>query len=165
MMTTETTTTEATPVAAVKKAPVKKAVKKVAKKAPVEKAAPAAKEAPAPAKKATKKTVTTIVAPKAPKDGLRKPQIRILQVLAKGKALTRGQISEKAPVDNAFCTEYMGSLNEEVRAKNDAKYPCLLTLKFIKAETHDIDGKDTVMYSITAAGTAGLAKALKAAAE
>lgn len=98
--------------------------------------------------------------PAAKKTGLRTPQVRILTCLAKAKtALTRKEISEKAPVDLAFCTEYVGSNDPERRAKNDLKFPSLITLGHVKAEQHDVDGKDVIRYSITAKGRKALEKA------
>lgn len=101
---------------------------------------------------------STATAP-AKKAGLRKPQVRILALLAKSKkALTRRQISEGATVDNAFCTEYLGSNDGEVRARNDSKFKSLRTLGLIKAESSG-DEKDTTVYTITAKGREGLKKA------
>lgn len=119
-----------------------------------------------PAKKlAEKKTVktakkaTTKPEPKAKKDGLRKPQLRILAVLAKGKALSRPEISEKAPVDSAACTEYLGSPDPAVRAANDKKhFPSLLGLGHIKAEQHE---GEPVKYVITASGKKALESSAK----
>lgn len=153
-MTTETTTTTTT-VAPVKAA-VKKAVKKVAPVAAVAKAT----------KKAVKTEAPKAEAPaKVEKKGLTKPQLRILACLAKGVTLTRAEISEKAPVDNAFCTEYLGSLKDEVRLKNDIKLPSLLTLKMIKVAIHEVEGKNIAQYTITAVGKQAHEKALKAAKE
>lgn len=94
------------------------------------------------------------------KDGLRNPQIRILQCLAKlDKAMTRAELSEKAPVDVATCVEYLGSHDPDKRAANDAKhFPSLLTLGYVKLEEHDVDGKNVRMYAITANGRKAVAK-------
>jgi DNA-binding MarR family transcriptional regulator len=130
-------------------------LKKAAKKAPVKKAAPV-KEAPATKKVAKKATDTQ--APKE-KSGLRKPQIKILLTLAKKDEVTRAQLAEKAGVDTAGMVEWMGSLNPEKRAANDVKhFPSLLTLGLVKAEQHDVDGKDTVLYFLSAKGKAAVAK-------
>ncbi len=134
-MTTETAV-ESTPVAAPetqapKKAPRKKAVKK----------APAAK--------------------REKKDGLRKPQVRILKALAKsGKPLTRAQIAEKASCDVAGMVEWIGSADPEVRTANDKKhFPSLVSLGLVKQEQHDVDGRDVVVYAVTAKGKAEASKA------
>ena len=148
------------PVAA---APVKKAAaKKVV--APVTKvAAPAKKAVVKKVESAPVKVAPAKKAPAAPKDpsALSKPQIRILNALLKSSPLTRKQISETAPVDNAFCTEYLGSLKDEIRIKNDVKLVSLLTHKFIKSETDEELG---VVYHITALGKQAVERANKAAA-
>lgn len=92
---------------------------------------------------------------------LRKPQLRILNCLASGKALTRIQISKSAPVDNAMCTTYIGSNNPEVRDRCDKTTISLLTRKYVKVEQHDVNGKDVVVYSITALGKKSLGAAKK----
>lgn len=80
---------------------------------------------------------------------LRKPQIRILQTLAKTKEpLSRADIAKKAKVDAAWLTEYVGSSDRKVRLKNDKRFKSLITRGFVKAE--DSDGATT--YTITAAG-------------
>lgn len=114
-----------------------------------------------------KKTTTQKTTPASKKStsekDLRKPQYRILKALAKSsKPLTRGQISEKAPVDVASCVEYMGSPDATIRKANDAKhFPSLITLGLVKQEIEDRDGRDVVVYSITAKGKAESAKAPK----
>lgn len=114
---------------------------------------------------AAKKT-TKAAAPKekAKKDGLRKPQVRILAALARNKAaLTRSQIAEKAPVDAAACVEYIGSADEAVRKANDVKhFPSLISLGLVKIEQRDVDGTDTILHTITAKGRTELEKAAKA---
>lgn len=101
---------------------------------------------------------------RARKDGLRKAQIRILQLLSKASnPLTRPEIAKKAPCDLANCTELIGSHNDDVRKANDAKhFPSLRSLGFVRVEVHDIDGKDVFHHSITATGRKALEKALKA---
>lgn len=127
----------------------------------VEVKAPKTEKAKAPkakktAKKVAKKTAKkgkTAKAPRAKKDGLRKPQIRILQCLAKAKApFSRAQIAEKAPCDVAWLNSWIGSRNIETRAKNDqAGFLCLLSLALVK-EHQAKDGQRGVAYEITAAG-------------
>lgn len=140
-MTTETNVVETpvVPLAAKNKA-AKKATKKVLKKV-------------------TKKIPKKEPVERTPRDPnkLGKPMVRILKLLSKGKALTRAQISEKAPVDNAFCTTYLGSVDEEKRLANEEKRgtKSLLTRKYVRAEQHE---GEAVTYSITATGKAALAK-------
>lgn len=128
--------------------PTKKAVKKTTKKVA--------------AKKAVKKVEVKKAAPAKTekKDGLRKPQERILKCLAKtAKPLTRAMIAEKAPVDVAACVEYLGSHDDNTRLANDKKhFPSLISLGLVKHEQHDIDNKDVVVYLITAKGKATAAK-------
>lgn len=146
--TTTAVVAEAAPVAAkAKKAPAKKAAK------------------PAKAAKAVKKAATNGAAPKAKKDGLRGPQVRILTCLSKAKGpLTRNQISEKAPVDVATCVEYIGSTDKDRREANDTKhFPSLISLGLVKYDTHEVDGRDTIAYTITPKGRTQLEKEQKAA--
>lgn len=100
----------------------------------------------APAKKGPEK--------KSKSDGLRKPQIRVLQALGKSKQpLSRKEISDKGEVDLAMLNSYIGSHDTKIRAKNDKKVmPSLLTLGYVKAS----DGESGVVYSITAAGKKAL---------
>jgi hypothetical protein len=144
------------PVAEATSAPVKKA----AKKTPVKKAAAAKKTAkktpaaPAAEKTAAKKAPAKKAAPKKETGGLRGPQVRILQLLAKSnKPITRSVIAEKAPVDVATCVEYIGSPDPEKRKKNDTKhFPSLVTLKLVSEQKQEIDGREKVVYQLTAAG-------------
>lgn len=82
---------------------------------------------------------------------IRKPQLRILQALAKAEGvLDRSQISEAATVDIAPLVEYLGSSDESRRIANDTKYfPSLITLGYVKL--HLMEGQPAT-YSITAAG-------------
>jgi hypothetical protein len=93
---------------------------------------------------ATKKTGNT------PK--LRKPQVRILRVLADGRARTKAQISKDTGILQwLHCL--LGAHDEEVRANNDMRrYPCLLTLGLIRYEIIDVGGKDVHVYEITPKG-------------
>lgn len=100
-------------------------------------------------------------APAAKKEGLRAPQVRILKALAKaGKPLPRKTIAEKAPVDQAACVEYLGSHDDSIRKANDVKhFPSLVTLGLVKCEIQDVDGRDVVVYSVTAKGRDAAKKA------
>lgn len=95
----------------------------------------------------------------AKKEGLRAPQVRILAALKKsGKAMTRNQLSEKAPVDLAMCTEYIGSTDADKRKANDAKhFPSLISLGYVKFGNGE-DAGGTVV-EITKSGIKALEKA------
>jgi hypothetical protein len=113
---------------------------------------------PAPKKSAKRTARAATAKPAATKGGLRKPQVRILAALKKaGKELTRKEIAEKAPVDNAYCTEWIGSVDPTIRAKNDKACVSLLTMKFVKAS--EGDGKAVTTYAITPAGIKALESA------
>lgn len=94
----------------------------------------------------------------AKKEGLSKPQVRVLQCLAKAKKpLTRAEISDKGNVDLAMLNSYIGSQNDAIRKKNDQKVmPSLLTLKLVRQVLPE-EGQGA-SYEITTVG----AKALKA---
>jgi hypothetical protein len=140
-------------------APVAKPKAKPAVALPKPAAAPKAATKPAAAKPAPKAAAAPAPAKKEAKKGLRQPQVRILAALKKaGKALSRADISQKAPVDPAACVEYIGSNDADVRKANDAKhFPSLISLKLVKFANPD-EGAATV-YEITAAGTQALEKA------
>ena len=129
---------------------------------------PATTSKAAPAKKGTKPAPATpaTTVGRSKKEGLRNPQVRILLCLQKNpKGLTRKELSAQAPVDNAFCTEYLGATSDEIRFKNDTKptgFPSLLTLGFISRETH-ADESGTI-YKITTVGREAAVAAAKAAA-
>lgn len=138
--------------------PVKKAVKAAPEKAPAKAVKKATKKAPA-APKAAEKSTKKAPAPAEKKEekkepgGLRKPQIRILQALAKRDGLDRNEVAELAPCDVATLVEYLGSHDPARRAANDAKhFPSLLTLGLITAKKEDADGRDKIRYYLTAKG-------------
>lgn len=112
----------------------------------------------------TAKTPKTEAAPKTEKPGLRKPQVRVLQLLAKAKTpLTRVEISQKAGVDLAALTEYVGSEDAEKRAKNDAKFMSLVSLGYVKHKKVAMaDGTEKTAHELTAAGRKAAEKAAKA---
>lgn len=150
--TSEPAAPEATPATSGKKGKTMTAT--ATKKAPTKKTKKGAKKAAAKSNGA----------PRAKKDGLRKPQIRILAALNKHGELTRGKISEKAPVDLAALTEYIGSDDAAIRKANDAKhFPSLLGLGFVSAASYpDKDGHDgPTEYKITASGKKALADSQK----
>ena len=113
------------------------------------------------AKKTTVAPKTTPATPAKKKDGLRKPQVRIIKAMAKtSKALTRKEVASKSKVDQASLVEYLGSPDAAKRVANDKKhFKSLISLKFVKQEEYDIDGRNTILYSITAAGKKAAAAA------
>jgi hypothetical protein len=110
---------------------------------------------------ATRNKGATKVQEKKTKDGLRKPQVRVLTALSKSKQpLTRSEISTKAEVDLASLTEVIGSSDAAKRKHNDKKmgWKSLLTLKYVTAK----DGEEgATTYVITAAGRKVLTAATK----
>lgn len=162
----------AAPVAAkpvpVKKVPVKKAPA-APKKAATKKAAPkkAATKKSAKAPVAKTKAVKKAPAAKAEgagrpkKDGLRKPQVRILLCLAKAnKGLSRADIAEKAPVDVATCVEYIGAIDPAKRLANDEKmgWKSLISLGLVKSAPAEGENARGQFYALTAKGITVAAK-------
>lgn len=102
--------------------------------------------------KTAPKTAEKKAAPAKKADGLRKPQVRVLKALVKaGKPLTRNEIAEKAGVDAAWLTEYIGSPDAEKRAKNDAKFKSLITLGLVKFAAPADEG-EPARYDVTPKG-------------
>lgn len=114
-------------------------------------------------KKSTAKSGKKVVkkaAGRAKKEGLRKPQVRVLTALNKSsRALNRSQIATKAEVDVATLTEVVGSHDPKVREKNDKRkgWKSLVSLGFVKEAPAEEEGNGTY-YSITAAGKKALEK-------
>lgn len=143
----ENTTTEVTATPVAVKAATKKAAKKTAPKKVVKKVA----------KKATKKT-TAAKAERKPRDPnkLGKAQLRVLKALAKaGSPITGAKLAEKAEIHPTMLGQAVGYRDPEINAR-PVHAGNLLNRKFAKVEMHDIDGRDTVVYSITAAGRKAL---------
>lgn len=143
------------------KAPVKKATKKATKKAATPKAAKkGAKKAPAKAaKKASKKAPTGEKKPRAKKDGLGKTRVRILKALAKApNGLTGAQLAEKADVHASLIGNQVGYRDPEINAR-EVHAGNLVNNKLVKIEQKDVKGKDTYVYTITAAGKEAIKKA------
>jgi hypothetical protein len=122
-----------------------------------------------PAKPPTVPREAPAEAPKAPrpkKEGLRSPQVRLLQALSlAGKALSRKEMAIKAKVDVSSCVEHLGSMDDEKRKKNDEKHwPSLITLKHVKWKAvKEEDGTEEIKFEITADGKKALNTALKEA--
>jgi len=121
-------------------------------------------------KKATKKTATKKTAPKKatkkttarkPSTALAKGQIKILQLLAKsGKQLTRKQLITKG-VEPTGLGGHIGLKDPDKRAIQEERdgRKSLLTLKLVKVQQQDVDGKDVLFYAISATGKQALASA------
>src|SRR4051812_25997572 len=109
-----------------------------------------------PAIEATKKPAKS--SPQKPGGELRKPQVRVLAALAKSKQpMTRAEISAKSEVDVATLTEYIGSSDKTVRAKNDKRkgFKSLLTLGYMMV----VDSEDAATkYRIPPKGRWALGK-------
>ena len=141
---TNPTTTEATPMTQTAAPKAKKASKPKAKSVPKATAAPSTN------------------GKREKKDGLRPMQIRVLKLLSKSKhGLTRTAMYEKLEfTQNSGLNDVLGKNDPAIRAKTDkAKYPSLLSLKYIRLNPTDVDGKVENLYQITASGKAALTKA------
>ena len=153
-MTTNTTTNPTTELATVPAAA--KASKKPVARKPVAKKTDKTDPKPAKAAKSTKKTTKpTEKAEKTakPSSEIRKGSIahRVLQQLAK-KSMSRPQLSEA--LDGAFVGSDLMGHHDPERVKPTS----LSGQKLVRAEKHDVDGKDTVLYVLTATGKKTLEK-------
>ena len=129
---------------------------KTTKKAPKYKKTPKAK-------KATKKPVKKERDPRE-KKLMGKNHILYLSVLTR-KPLTRKQAFEATGLkDPSTSSTYLGRTDPDVRAADEKKwgYTSLQTLGFVKAQIDDMDGKDVITFSLTAAGRKALEDAKKA---
>ncbi|MCK9569152.1 MarR family winged helix-turn-helix transcriptional regulator [Candidatus Pacearchaeota archaeon] len=151
---------ETTPESSVTETAVEPKVAKAKRASRTKKAVKDPAKGKAKSSKPSAKAPKTEKAPREKKEGLRKPQIRILKTLAKAnKPLTRAEVSEKAPVDVATCVEYLGSWDDATRESNDVKhFPSLVSLGLVKHVDEDRDGRSVIVYSITAKGKAVAAK-------
>lgn len=110
--------------------------------------------------------------PRAPKEGLRTPQMRILKALIKaGSMVSKARICELVAKEfptavkfQAWMADPLGSLDAAVRkvAEKKAGYDSLLTLKFVTTKVLDVDGKEERVYGITATGKKAYEKQLAA---
>lgn len=126
------------------------------KKSPTpKKAAPKPAPKPAAAKKAAPKAAT-----KSPANGdLRKPQLAILAALAKSnKPLTRKEVSEKSGVDPTKIGDYTDRPEQKKDTASRWPFPDLVTLKYVRADSVEKDGRDVRAYTITAAGRKAIGK-------
>lgn len=84
---------------------------------------------------------------------LKKPQLRVLQSLKNGQSMTRAEIALSAKVDNASLTGYIGSLDPDIREKNDTSwYPSLITMGLVNTVVSDENGRDVTRYFATQTG-------------
>jgi len=120
--------------------------KKTVKKSSASKTATPKKKAAAKKTTTKKKAAAKKVATNSSGSKLGKPLMAILEVLKKGKSLTRSEISAATGIKSGF-TSYLGQTDPEKREEGS-----LLARKLIKIEKHDRDGKDVLVYSITATG-------------
>lgn len=131
-MTTETTTTEATPAtpSRVKKTVATKTATKTAKKA-TKKATPKK----APVKKASKPSANG----EAKEKGVNKPQLRILQALAKiNKRISKKELAEKSQVDPTKMGVFVGPRDNESAATSERwPFPGLVELGLVKVDQHE----------------------------
>lgn len=109
---------------------------------------PASKKAPA------KKTPAKAAPAKATKEGLRKPQVRILAVLAKanGKPMTRTKIGELTNLDAAWVGAFIGGSGQRTRP-----FEQLDPAGYVKTTTTKVDDRDITTHSITDKGRKALA--------
>lgn len=116
------------------------------------------KAAKKPAKPATKR------APRAPMEGLRKGQVRILHEINKSKSgmLDRNQCSQRAKCTPGWVFQHLGATEPKQRAITEkrAGYKSLLTLSYVRTHVLKTDDRDVRVYEITASGKKALAKAL-----
>lgn len=130
-------------------APISATKPKKAAKKPAKKATPAKKEPSSKVEFDAKGRRLT----------LRNPQVLILTALAASKKgpiggqLTRAEILTKCP--GVGMSEHLGTLGDSTNQWTVS----LLEQKFVKQEQHDINGKDVVLYTITATGRKALEKA------
>lgn len=120
---------------------------------------PKVEKAPKTEKKTEKKADPKT--PRAPKEGLRTPQVRVLKVLVKAKSpMTRKQIAEKADLDPTKVGDYVGPRPETQSEETQArwKFRDLVSLKLVKVLLEDTGTRSIQTYEITAAGKAAVAK-------
>lgn len=114
--------------------------------------------------KETKVKVEPESSPRPRKEGLRKPQVRILDALAKAKGpLSRGKIIERI-TQNGKATaigDALGCKDVALREARDAQvgYKSLLSQKLVRQLDLDVDGHKETVYEMTAAGRKALEKA------
>ena len=133
------TTKKATP--AKKKAAPKASAKKSAKASPKKKASPKATANGAPKEKPL----------------FSKPQVRILKALLKHGELSRKDLTAKAPVDNAMCTEYIGTNDPDTMNELYDRSKVSLAPRGL-VEINLYEEERQVFYQLTAKGKAAAKK-------
>lgn len=107
---------------------------------------------------------------RAPKDGLRTGQVRILAYLAKAKGCPpRKIIAEKSGLTTGWVCNHIGPNDAAVRSATEKRtgYPSLLTLKLVRPVYTKVvlgsadKGRVETGYEITALGRKALEKAEK----
>lgn len=88
------------------------------------------------------------------KTGLNVPQVHILKALSRASdGLSRPEITEKTKVAMAL-TDHLGPVftDEVAKVEERTGFRCLLGMKLVSVSMEDRGGRDTAVYSITAAG-------------
>ena len=99
---------------------------------------------------------------KSKNSGPNRPQIRILQAMAKArKPLTKAALAKASGVHVNWIAEYVGSKDGEprVRQSGELKDLKLVPAGLAKLVSVDVDGQSETMYDITAPGRKALEKA------
>lgn len=88
--------------------------------------------------------------------GIRKPQATILTLLSKARApMNRAMIAEQTGIDNSWVGDWIGYLDADKRAEQEAKWgrTSLLTKGFVKFKKLTVpDAQPETVYEITPAG-------------
>lgn len=94
------------------------------------------------------------------REGLRKPQVRILQALSKAKGpMNRRQLAEKSAVAESWVIGF----TFKACAANTS--PALAELGLVKGREIDVEGRKELCFEITPKGRQAMAKALESAKE
>ncbi len=102
---------------------------------------------------------------RAKKEGLRKPQIKILKALLASKGpLSRRRIAEAISADPTRITDVwdpIGTTTEEDQPAQDERlgYRSLMSLKFLRRKELELDGHKEVVFELTPAGRKAAEKA------
>lgn len=86
---------------------------------------------------------------------LREQQVKILKALASAsRPLQRKHIAKLSGVDPTKIGDFAGPrpLEQAVHTKAKWQFPTLTDLRYVVAETHDVDGRDVMLYRITEEG-------------
>ena len=84
-------------------------------------------------------------------------QIQVLQLLADGALLDRAALYDRLGfTQHSGLNDILGRMDPDKRAKNDQRYPSLLTLGYVIIKRLDIDGVWENCYEITPSGKKAL---------